>query len=51
MSAEASAKARETRTELEPDTRPTFLLWLRTWRQVLIAELLHILDHRASRAR
>ncbi len=50
---EASAKAIDktvSRQETElPDPSPSFLVWLRAWRQVIIAELLHLFEHRRDR--
>ena len=48
---QASAKAVDNRSNEQPSPeppspKPNFRTWLRTWGQVLIAELLHVLDRR-----
>jgi len=54
MPVQGSAQAREPRTSARETAgtqgpNPTFKVWLQTWRQVVIAELLHILDGRGWR--
>jgi hypothetical protein len=51
MTAQGSAKAVDKTTPQppttsEPSADPGVFQWLRGWRQVLIAELLHVLDRR-----
>ena len=48
---QASAKAVDNRSQQQASPepagpKPDFRTWLRTWSQVLIAELLHVLDRR-----